>query len=180
MAAKSQLLSLKAYAKHRGSTGQNGASTTAVSNAIKSGRLSKSVVYVDGQPKIRSAAEADAEWSANTLPVGRQVEYGNVASDEQIGFARARELHEVERWKLARVRREQAELELEARRGQFINAEEAKAYMTEVFATVKGRLRGVPTRYKQRVPATTPEAMAVLVTLIDEVLEELADGAEGS
>jgi hypothetical protein len=53
-------LSLRAYAKRRN------CSHVAVRNAIKAGRLVKSVVDVDGQPKIADPELADREWKANT------------------------------------------------------------------------------------------------------------------
>lgn len=62
-------ISLKEYAKSRKARGLPGGSTTAVSRAIRSGRLTaRSVVLVDGDPKILSAAAADEEWRANTRP----------------------------------------------------------------------------------------------------------------
>ncbi|QPC43997.1 hypothetical protein HW532_15645 [Kaustia mangrovi] len=54
-------LSIRAYARHRGVT------QGAVQWAIREGRLSKSLQIDDkGRKKIRSAAEADAEWLENT------------------------------------------------------------------------------------------------------------------
>lgn len=188
-------ISLKEYARHRKSQGLRGGSTSAVSRAVDSGRLVTSVTMVDGRPKIRSASEADAEWSANTLPAGRRdpapapggiaespiPHGGNVtpADDDAIDFAEARRLHELERWKLARARREEAELELAARRGQLVNADEIRALVIDDYTRVKGHLRGVPSKFRQRVPGLTAEAMAILVDLVDEALEELADGSEG-
>jgi len=52
--------SLRTYAKSRG------VSHEAVRQAIKSGRLKKSIVYVKGEPKIGDEALADQEWAANT------------------------------------------------------------------------------------------------------------------
>lgn len=52
--------SLRAYASERG------ISHEAVRQAIKAGRLVKSIVYVKGEPKIGDEAMADKEWAANT------------------------------------------------------------------------------------------------------------------
>lgn len=52
--------SLRTYAKSRD------ISHEAVRQAIKSGRLKKSIVYVKGEPKIGDEALADQEWAANT------------------------------------------------------------------------------------------------------------------
>lgn len=53
-------VSLRTYAKRRG------ISHEAVRQAIKTGRLKKSVVMVKGEPKIADEALADKEWAANT------------------------------------------------------------------------------------------------------------------
>jgi hypothetical protein len=52
--------SLGDYAKHRG------CSKVSVSKAIKRERLVKSVVFVDGKPKIKDFKLADQEWAQNT------------------------------------------------------------------------------------------------------------------
>lgn len=186
--ADNQPISLKEYARHRKTRGLRGGSTSAVTKAVAAGRLVTSVTLVDGRAKIRSAAEADAEWAANTLPTGRrepasearaagagQPAAADQADDDAIDFAKARKLHEIERWKLARARREEAELDLAAKRGLLVNAVEIRALVSEDYTRVKGLLRGVPTKYRQRVPTVTGEAMAILVELVDEALEELAD-----
>lgn len=53
-------MSLRAYAK------RVGVSVEAVSQAIKAGRLTKSVTRESGKPKIADAELADREWAANT------------------------------------------------------------------------------------------------------------------
>src|SRR5262245_49251749 len=53
-------MSLRAYARHRGCT------VEAVSRAVQRRRLRKSVIVVDGVPRISSAKLADEEWAANT------------------------------------------------------------------------------------------------------------------
>lgn len=54
------ITSLRQYALRRGS------SVEAVSKAVSTGRLQKSVTYVDGYPKINDCDLADREWTANT------------------------------------------------------------------------------------------------------------------
>lgn len=49
-------ISLRAYARHRG------ISATSVHRAVHSGRLSKSVTWLDGIPAISDIAMADLEW----------------------------------------------------------------------------------------------------------------------
>lgn len=55
-------LSVAAYAKRAG------VSHKAVQRAIESGRLSRSVVVVNGKPKIADPEMADREWKAKTRP----------------------------------------------------------------------------------------------------------------
>jgi len=61
-------ISLRAYAKRRAAAGLPGSSPEAVSKAVKSGRLSRSVVLVDGEPKIADPELADREWLARSAP----------------------------------------------------------------------------------------------------------------
>jgi hypothetical protein len=60
--------SLRAYAKRRAAAGLPGSSPEAVSKAVKSGRLSRSIVLVDGEPKIADPELADREWMARSAP----------------------------------------------------------------------------------------------------------------
>src|SRR4051794_30803735 len=55
-----QVLSVRAYARHRGSSHQ------AVLRAIARGRLSASLTTIDGVTKIADVALADQEWAATT------------------------------------------------------------------------------------------------------------------
>src|SRR3954470_4357597 len=55
-----QVLSVRAYARHRGSSHQ------AVLRAIARGRLSAALTTVDGVTKIADVALADQEWAATT------------------------------------------------------------------------------------------------------------------
>ena len=48
-------------------------------------------------------------------------------------------------------------------------------YATMVI-TAKTKLRGLPSRVKQRIPHLTLEELAIMAALIDEALEELASG----
>jgi hypothetical protein len=61
-------ISLRAYAKRRAAAGLPGSSPEAVSKAVKAGRLSRSVVLVDGEPKIADPELADREWLARSAP----------------------------------------------------------------------------------------------------------------
>lgn len=61
-------ISLREYARHRAARGFVGTSAAAVSKAVASGRLVKSVVRDHrGQPKIADPELADREWEVGPL-----------------------------------------------------------------------------------------------------------------
>jgi hypothetical protein len=81
--ARDELTSFTAYAKHVGVSAQM------VSKAYRKGRLTKAaVVLVNGQPKIRDIAVADAEWfsSMSRLPRKSQQPAGPNAPSVQRTF----------------------------------------------------------------------------------------------
>jgi phage terminase Nu1 subunit (DNA packaging protein) len=176
--AESKPISLRAYAKRRG------VSAEAVSKAIESGRLERSVVVVAGEPKIADAELADREWAANTRPRveraappadGEDAEQAQVA-DHAIGYPEARRRREIELWRQARVQREVDELELAKRKGELVSVAEARADVIEKFSVVKTRLLGLAVRVKQRLPHVVVEDVRVIDALVREALEALALG----
>lgn len=72
------------------------------------------------------------------------------------------------------ARREKLAYEKEV--GKLVNAEAIKAKMVGMITGVKGKLRGVPTKAKTRIPTLTVDDIEILEDLIDEALEELASG----
>ena len=176
--AKPAPLSLRAYSRLRG------CSVEAVRKAIKSGRLVKSVTEnARGQSKIVSAELADQEWGANTKKPAATAEPTAPAPDEPdrtCGYPEARRRREVELWHQARVKREADELELQAKRGELVSADEARAAVIDTFAIVRTRLLGVPTRCKQRLPNLSAHDVRVIDDMVREALEELADAGDAA
>lgn len=168
-ASKVQPLSQRSYAKRRG------VSPEAVSKAITTGRLVKSLVTVAGQQKIGDPELADREWEANTQQrVDQPASAAPRDPPEYIAHRTAREGAAARR---EAALAEMAELELAERKGGLIPIDVARRDVMEKFTVVRTRLLGVPTRLAQRFPELAGgEVLNVLEELQREALEELADG----
>ena len=182
-------LSFSAYARHRG------CGVTAVSRAIKRGRLKKSVVYDStGKAWIADVGLADQEWVRNssltTAPPA--VRERLVAARAQLpprpppadGVPRPRDEDNDDltltqatavekRWRAKIV-----ELEYRKKAAELVPALEVKARLVDVFSSCRAKLLGVPTRAKQRLPHLSKKDVIVLDELVREALEALAQ--EGS
>lgn len=186
-------MSLRAYSRHRGVSGE------AVSKAIAVGRLRESVVMVGGVPKIGDVAIADREWGENTRlrvdhPPARRSEPATSRGAELAGEDEDQEPQEIPSYDKSRALREVhaarreaaladlAEIEVAEKREELVPVDEARAYMIDKFTVVKTRILGVPSRVAQRLPNVAAEVVPVIESLLREVLEELAidedDGEE--
>lgn len=165
-------LSQRAYAKHRN------VSPEAVSKAIAEGRLRESVVMVGGVAKIADAELADLEWEENTR--ARSDEPRAPLPRDLPEYYSARAVREGSAARREAAQADLAEIELAKRRGQLIDAEDARADVIAAFSLVKTRLLGVPSLLAQRFPHLAVEVTPVLDELIREALEELsARGGDG-
>lgn len=162
----------------------------AVSLAIKSGRLSKSVARdANGQPKISDPDLADREWAANTdytdapyAVVQRAVDYKSVASERQepppdhaneptanMTVSEAGASYNYWKAKNEQLKFRQAANEL-------IEATTVQRGMAERASRIKTKLLGLPAKLKQALPELSLEQLAQVDRLLREALEELADG----
>jgi hypothetical protein len=179
-------MSLRAYARRRGVTAM------AVSKAIKSGRLAKSVVRdAAGDPKIADPDLADREWDRSTdlskapgyvkqrasaarPPRGesRAVAAPGAAAPPPAGepddLSLAVESAREKFWKA-----NTAELDYRERAGELVKAAEVKGKITDSFKKVSTRLLGIPTRAKQQIPHLTVADIGTIDELVREALEEL-------
>lgn len=185
-------ISLRAYAEHRK------VSVMAVSRAVKSGRLSRSVTRDGhGQPKIADVELADQEWAAHTdlsrapgyvkeLADGRVQTSAQApatgdpaaaADDSPVGRS-APSLTEAsaeeKRWK-ARL----ARVQYEERIGQLVNKRAVLERQAAIFTEVRTKLLMIPSKAKFAIPTLTHADTAKLDQLIRDALEALTldDGA---
>jgi phage terminase Nu1 subunit (DNA packaging protein) len=174
------------YARHRGVTRQ------AVNEAIKQGRLRECIVKVkQGSKDIRkitSATAADAEWARNTItpdPVAATVN-AKERREENAADYRAREISnapmtevrrrlEIERLHKQKLQNEALEREAQIERGEMILASKARRDISKLLATVRLRLRQVPTRLGQRFPGIDHEILHGVGEEIDDALTALAN-----
>lgn len=163
-------LSLRAYAKRRS------VSAEAVSKAVADGRLRDSVVRVAGAPKIADPELADREWEANTQPRADRPATDAVGSD----YHASRSIREAAAARREIAAADIAELDLAERRGQLVDAEQARSDVLAAFSLVKTRLLSVPSRVGQRLAHIADEVVPVVEELIREALEELADRGSGN
>lgn len=192
-------ISLSAYAKRRG------CSVESVSKAVRTGRLSASVVRdARNVPAIADPDLADKEWAANTRgaatataappcepavmagleatviePAGnRSTPAPSTAPDQPpagippLAVSLARKAHAAARAQEARA--DLAELDVAARRGQLVDANEARDKMIADYSLVKTRLLGVPSLVAQRLADIAGRVQPVVDAAIREALEELA------
>jgi phage terminase Nu1 subunit (DNA packaging protein) len=163
-------MSLRQYAKRRTPP----VSPEAVSKAITDGRLVKSVVRDErGAPKISDAELADQEWAANTrIPP--------VAPDEAqtAALLASRTTREAAEARRASAQAELAEIELEEKRGQLIDRDEARGDVIKAFSLVKTKLLAIPSQVGQELPELADQVVPLVEKLIREALDELV--ANGS
>lgn len=179
-------MSCRAYAKRRG------VSAMAVSEAIKNGRLVKSVVRNEfDQPKIADPDLADREWEANTDSTKRANAAGGVdriagipierlEDDDGEAVPPKRELDDsgaetvasaTQRLKAAQA--DLAELKFKEAARELVPARDVEARLVSVFTSCKTRLLAIPSRARQALPHLTNADVASLETLVREALEEL-------
>lgn len=187
----SDLMSLRAYAARRG------VSAMAVSKAIESGRLKKSVKRDSrGQPKIKDPELADREWEASTdltKAPGSVKERADKRRDEEpkdlparfpdldedadtfahtgMSLTQATAAEKVWKAKLA-------ELDFRKKAGELVPSHDVKERLTSVFTSCRTKLLGIPSRMKQRLPHLTASEIGEVENLVREALEELASGGD--
>jgi phage terminase Nu1 subunit (DNA packaging protein) len=165
-------LSLRKYAQHRGT------SHTAVQRAIESGRLRESIVHVNGVPKIRDLATADAEWHANTRATIATMAQPVPPPAELMATGEPRAVPDLQesRARLECARADLAELELAERRRELVPASDIAAKFEDVVTSAKTKLLGLASRIKQRMPHIVETDIRAIDDLVREALESLADG----
>lgn len=182
-----------------------GVSPMAVSKAVKSGRLVKSVVRDEyGSPKIADIELAKQEWAAGTdhskspgyvkerasaAPVGSPapadprwepadtplVAPPAAVDGEPVAIRDDMSLAEASAVEKIWKAR-LAELDYRERSAELVNAKEMQDRIVGVFRRAQQKLLGVPGRVKQRLPHLTTADVGTIDMLVRESLEELAVG----
>lgn len=182
----SELVAIKDLAAHLGCTTQR------ISQLIKSGRLSQCVV-VSGRRKYvtslkAAAAEIEASSHSRQAPKPRPAAKPTAATRKKppvrerpigdefddMSRAEAERRKSVEGARLARVKREQAELAAQVERGQYIEIEAASAQLAEFMTGLIATLEGVPARLAQARPELTAEQLDAVGKEIDKARREAA------
>jgi len=162
------LLSLRAYAKHRG------VSLAAVQKAVHSGRITPNA---DG---LIESDRADAEWNAKTRPGQRRARTAPAQPRETaetpaagLDYFRARAIRESY---LARL----AKIEFEERTAKLVSRDEVQVAAFTRGRTVRDNLLNIPDRLAATLAAETDvdRIHHLLSVEIRRALEELA-GANG-
>lgn len=169
-------LSQRAYAKHRG------CALRAVQVAIETGRLTKSVKRGPGNEYFIDPKRADIEWAASTysdrVPLTGPTAPAAVAPiPEGAAAADAMSLGEA-RARLEAAKAALAEMDLEERRGELVQAREVEARLVAVFSACKVKLLGVPSRVRQQDPGLTKAQVELIEATVREALEDLAGEPE--
>lgn len=169
----------------------------AVSEAIRAGRLVKSVIRVNaagqldpsGPPKIADPDLADQEWERNTdsqkrsnaaggVPVTAAPALLAIAQPPRVASPAPPPMEEsvasaTERLKSAQA--DLAELKRDAERGELVLASEVEKRLVAVFTACKTRLLAIPSRARQALPHMVNADVATLENLIREALEDLVE-----
>jgi len=170
------VVSLRAYAKHRGVT------LKAVQKAIQSGRIRTTS---DGKIDVD---QADADWVRNTGPRQATIATSSPAPRRAqtpaetprpepaaagpLDYARARAVRENY---LARL----AKIEFEERSGKLVNRDEVQVAAFNKFRTFRDGMLNIPDRVAAVLAAESDPARVheILATEIRKALLEFADGA---
>lgn len=170
-------ISLRTYAKARG------ISHEAVRQAIKAGRLKKSITYVGDDPKIADETLADQEWAANTDqskprnritgdPKHRRAgkddpmkPMANDAGSDGVGrgpsYAQSRAIREAYMARLAKM-------DFEEKAGKLIPADGARVAIFNTARKARDMLMAVPDRVAPLVIGQT-DAHEIHRILMDEM-----------
>lgn len=158
-------LSLRAYARRRG------CSAEAVSKAITAGRLTGSVIRVDGQPKIRDPELADREWEASTDRTRSPVE---AVHDADGKLQLQAELARAKYWE-ANLKEQQ----FREREGKLVEIEVVERKIAGALSRVRTQLLGLPSRAKQAIPHLSVAEVGILEQIVRDSLTELAGEGDG-
>jgi phage terminase Nu1 subunit (DNA packaging protein) len=167
-------MSFAQYAKHRG------VSKTAVSQAVKQGRITVKIDPVTAERYLDSE-RADVEWEKNSDQSknvngganGRRRGKPKAAKIEHESQSKAPPLYESRAIKEAFLARK-AKVEYERMIGKLVEAEQVEARWQKIIATAKTRLLAVSSKSRARIPHLTIEEVAIIDEEIRLALSEVS------
>lgn len=165
---KTDTNSLSAFATYRG------CSPSAVSKALRTGRLVASVVRdAGGNVTIPDFAAASREWDLRT----RTKLGAEAAAKFDAGAAEYRTRLEAIRARKWMARAELIEIELEERRSSLVPVAELARAIPAMFRRVRARLLRTTAELAKRAPALTAAQLAMYEQLVTEATEDIDERA---
>jgi phage terminase Nu1 subunit (DNA packaging protein) len=171
-------VSQRAYARHRAQLGLSGTTHRAVQKALLGGRIKLNA------EKLIDTAVADKAWADNTSEA-HQRNLGQAAAakakaspgptaaaaapTDTVNLARASAIEKSFRAQLAR-------LDVQERTGELVQAAEVKARWAQIVTISRNKILGIPHRIKDRIPDLTIDQVKAIQQLVEEALEDLANG----
>jgi phage terminase Nu1 subunit (DNA packaging protein) len=143
-----------------------GVTETAVRNAIRAGRLERSLGSARGKPCVADRALAEQEWKQNR------------DMSKVRGSATPSMAHERKRLLAAQAQR--AELDNAKKSGELVSAREVGLRWASLVTETRNHLLGIPSRMKQLRPELSAPALLALDNLIRESLTALADRGDAN
>lgn len=153
----------------------------AVYQAIKKGRIA---VYPDkkGTPMLDGDTLVKA-WNKNTQrPVAVKIPDkppANRTTEERM--SRTQEYvpdYDESRARTEHLKAELLEIDRQQKQGKLVPVEEVEAKWLEIVSLARGKMLGIPTKAKQRIPDLDEAAMKALQDIVRETLEDLSGGKE--
>ena len=155
-----------------------GVTKEAVYGAIKKGRLR---VYPDqkGVPMV-DAHTLVQEWNKKTQrPVSASVI--NKVTNPEPRMSRTKEYipdYDESRARTEHLKAELLEIDRQQKEGKLVPTEEVEAKWIEIVTLARGKMLGIPSKAKQRIPDLDAAAMKALEDIVRETLEDLSGEAE--
>lgn len=157
------MLSARAHAAHRRSRGLPGGTLRAIPEAIAAERIPV------GPDRCIHPAVADPAWEQNTDASRRPLTSARTREKAPDNLAEAKRLESIERTC-------QLRLEDDVREGHLVAIGQVEQGWSKIVVGARNHLRSLPARARQRLNLIATD-VGVLAELIDEALNELADGA---
>lgn len=153
-----------------------GVSAQVLNSALKSGRISRCVVEVDGKKQISDLEALKVEWHARTDARKRPATFGplpvaGVRGDDDDGLAEAARAKS----RLTIAQADLAELKRDEARALLVPAAEMRRVMSEKFHVAKTKLLAIPSTAKQAIPHLTAGEVADLEDLVRDALNDLVE-----